>query len=105
MKSMKIEGIYCQLEIGSIGNGGFQDFLKGFENQQILILVDENTHDYCLEYLLTSFPELERAEIILLPNLLQSSAEALLPVSQPCNFLRGWRLPKLALCILSKSMR
>ena len=45
------------------------------------------------------------AEIILLLHLLQSSAEALLPVSQPCNFLRGWRLPKLALCILSKSMR
>ena len=67
MKTMKIEGTYCQLEIGSIVNGGFQDFLKAFENQQILILVDENTHDYCLEYLLTSFPELERAEIMLLP--------------------------------------
>jgi 3-dehydroquinate synthase len=68
MKSMKIEGKYCQVEIGSILNGGFQSFLKAFENQQILIIVDENTHDYCLEYLITSFPELERAEIMLLPN-------------------------------------
>ena len=64
---MKIEGNYCQLEIGSILDGGFQSYLKTFENQQILIVVDENTHDYCLEYLITSFPELERAEIILLP--------------------------------------
>ena len=68
MKSMKIEGKYCQVEIGSILNGGFQSFLKAFENQQILIIVDENTHDCCLEYLITSFPELERAEIMLLPN-------------------------------------
>lgn len=68
MKSMKIEGKYCQVEIGSILNGGFQLFLKAFENQQILIIVDENTHDCCLEYLITSFPELERAEIMLLPN-------------------------------------
>jgi 3-dehydroquinate synthase len=67
MKTMKIEGNYCRLEIGSILEGGFQTFLKTFENQKILILVDENTHDYCLEYLITSFPELERAEIMLLP--------------------------------------
>lgn len=67
MKSMKIEGKYCQLEIGSITEGGFQNFLKAFENQQILIVVDENTHDFCLEYMITSFPELERAEIMLLP--------------------------------------
>lgn len=30
-------------------------------------MVDENTHDYCLEYLITTFPALESAEIILLP--------------------------------------
>ena len=65
---MKIEGKYCRLEIGSILTGGFQSFLKGFDNQKILIIVDENTHDCCLEYLITSFPELERAEIMLLPN-------------------------------------
>lgn len=67
MKTMKIEGNYCRLEIGSILEGGFQAYLKTFENQKIVILVDENTHDYCLEYLITSFPELERAEIMLLP--------------------------------------
>jgi 3-dehydroquinate synthase len=67
MKTMKIEGNYCRLEIGSILDGGFQAYLKTFENQKIVILVDENTHDYCLEYLITSFPELERAEIMLLP--------------------------------------
>ena len=56
MKTMKIEGNYCRLEIGSILDGGFQAYLKTFENQKIVILVDENTHDYCLEYLITSFP-------------------------------------------------
>ncbi len=33
-----------------------------------VIIVDENTHDCCLEYLLTAFPSLEDAEIMLLPT-------------------------------------
>lgn len=33
-----------------------------------VIIVDENTHDCCLEYLLTAFPSLEDSEIMLLPT-------------------------------------
>jgi 3-dehydroquinate synthase len=38
-----------------------------FSSSKIVIMVDENTHDHCLEYLLTSFPELSEAEVMLLP--------------------------------------
>lgn len=39
-----------------------------FKRSKIVIIVDENTHDYCLEYILTSFEELADAEVILLPS-------------------------------------
>lgn len=57
------------IEIGSIETSSFQKFLTDNYNQsKIVILVDENTHDCCLEYLLTTFPdELTDAEIMLLP--------------------------------------
>ena len=32
-----------------------------------MIVVDENTHDFCLEYLLTAFPALEDAEVCAIP--------------------------------------
>ena len=40
MKTMKIEGNYCRLEIGSILEGGFQAYLKTFENQVTYISVE-----------------------------------------------------------------
>src|SRR5690606_12666250 len=38
-----------------------------YTNSKKVILVDENTHDACLEYLLTAFDGLEDAEVMLLP--------------------------------------
>ena len=55
------------VEIGSIEESSFRDLLQTYHEHRLIVLVDENTHDCCLEYLLTSFEELERAEIILLP--------------------------------------
>jgi 3-dehydroquinate synthase len=55
------------VELGSIEKSSFRDLLQTYHEHRLIVLVDENTHDCCLEYLLTSFEELERAEIILLP--------------------------------------
>ena len=55
--------------IGSILESDFQQVLNTqYANSKKVILVDENTHDECLECLITSYPdELTDAEVMLLP--------------------------------------
>ena len=56
------------IEIGSIIDSSLNELLlKTYKNSKVVIIVDENTHDYCLEYLLTSFESLKEAEVMLLP--------------------------------------
>jgi 3-dehydroquinate synthase len=55
------------LEWGPLSNARFIDLLAQFSNSKIAILVDENTHDHCLEYLITGFEVLATAEVIMLP--------------------------------------
>lgn len=55
------------LEWGPLSNARFIDLLAQFSNSKIAILVDENTHDHCLEYLITGFEALANAEVIMLP--------------------------------------
>lgn len=56
------------VEVGNIEESTFTDLLnEQYGKTRKVIIVDENTHDHCLEYLLTSFPTLEEAEVILLP--------------------------------------
>ncbi len=56
------------IEIGSITESSFAGLLRTkYAGSKKIILVDENTHDHCLEYMLTSFAELEDAEVMLLP--------------------------------------
>ena len=62
-----IETNYNTIEIGELEKSSFSNFLKLYNDHRLIIIVDENTHDCSLDYLLTSFIELERAEIILLP--------------------------------------
>jgi 3-dehydroquinate synthase len=62
-----IEAFGYSVEIGNLEDGSLKYLLQQYKDHRLIILVDENTHDCCLEYLLTSFKELERAEIILLP--------------------------------------
>lgn len=57
-----------RIEIGSIIESSFEQLLEErYANSRKIILVDENTHDHCLEYLITSFSALEDAEVMLLP--------------------------------------
>ena len=56
------------VEIGNLTKSSFQNLLSSkYINSKKVILVDENTHDFCLEYLLTTFDELKEAEVMLLP--------------------------------------
>lgn len=57
------------IEFGNIEESSFShDLNTKYAASKKVIMVDENTHDYCLEYILTTFTELESAEVILLPN-------------------------------------
>ena len=57
-----------EIEIGPLSDTSLPKVLASYGGNKIIIVVDENTHDLCLEYLITSFPALEKSEIILLPN-------------------------------------
>jgi 3-dehydroquinate synthase len=54
-------------EWGPLLDSSFSSFLSEYAPAKIAILVDENTHDHCLEFLLTAFEALAEAEVILLP--------------------------------------
>ncbi len=58
-----------EVEIGSIATTSFpKRLIENYSESKIVIFVDENTHDCCLEYMLTTFPdELTDAEVIVLP--------------------------------------
>jgi 3-dehydroquinate synthase len=56
------------IELGGLVHSSFYKLLKNtYKDSKKIILVDENSHEYCLEYLLTNFEELKEAEIMLLP--------------------------------------
>jgi 3-dehydroquinate synthase len=55
------------IHVGSLDAAPFKDLLADYSMCKKVIMVDENTHDCCLEYLLTAFPSLEDAEVMLLP--------------------------------------
>ncbi len=57
------------MEVGNLELSSFPKLLEEtYKDVRKVIIVDENTHDFCLEYLLTAFPTLEDAEVILLPT-------------------------------------
>ncbi len=56
------------IAIGHLENTAFQQLITTtYKNTRKVIIVDENTHDCCLEYVITSFASLEDAEVMLLP--------------------------------------
>ena len=55
------------IEWGPLLNSTFSSILAPFASRKIAILVDENTHDHCLEFLITGFDALAEAEVIMLP--------------------------------------
>jgi 3-dehydroquinate synthase len=57
------------IEIGSLPESSLGLLLdKEFKKSKKIIIVDENTKKYCLEYLITTFSELSFAEVIELPS-------------------------------------
>lgn len=64
---MRIQANGVNIELGSLGSGAFEESISAYQDRNIIIFVDENTHDTCLEVLLTQFEVLKNAEIILLP--------------------------------------
>ncbi len=57
-----------KLEIGSLEKSSFSSVLASYKESAIVIVVDENTHQHCLPYLITTFSELSKAEVIVLPK-------------------------------------
>ncbi len=64
----KLQASAYTIELGPIQDSGIEEFISNhYKDAKIVIMVDENTHDYCLEYLLTTFEFLQEAEVMLLP--------------------------------------
>lgn len=56
------------IEIGSILESSFAKLIaEKYADSKVVIMVDDNTHDYCLEYLITNFEFLAEAEVMLIP--------------------------------------
>lgn len=56
------------IEIGNIDQSSFAEYITThYSKSKIVIIVDENTHEHCLEFLITSYSFLEEAEVMLLP--------------------------------------
>lgn len=63
------ENLLQHIEIGSLLDSSLEKMLANkFQNAKIAILVDDNTHEYCLEFLITNFSQLSNAEIIQIPS-------------------------------------
>lgn len=55
------------IEIGNLTESSFAKLLIEYVDAKKLILVDENTQEHCLSFLITTFDELSDAEIVVLP--------------------------------------
>jgi len=64
---MKLTSTSYDIEFGALEKSSFSKILEQYKSFRKIIMVDENTHEFCLEFLITQFDELTDAEIILLP--------------------------------------
>jgi len=63
-----IKSNYSLIEIGDLYSSGLVKLIEeNYRSSRIGIMVDENTHDCCLDYILSIHPKFENSEIILLP--------------------------------------
>lgn len=59
---------FCPIFFGLIKDSGLKKLLSSkYTNSRIIILVDQNTHDNCLDYLIDSCPMLDKADVVLMP--------------------------------------
>ncbi len=58
-----------KIHIGDLVNSEFEDFLnKNYKDSKIVVLVDENTHEHCLNALIENFDIFNEAEIVMMPH-------------------------------------
>ncbi|OFZ60611.1 MAG: 3-dehydroquinate synthase [Bacteroidetes bacterium RIFCSPHIGHO2_02_FULL_44_7] len=63
-----IEANGYSLEVGSLLDSSFAQLLEDkYAESKKIIIVDENTHEYCLEFLVANFDALSEAEVIQVP--------------------------------------
>ena len=56
------------IEIGSLLEGSFDSLMiDNYSESKKIIVVDENTNEFCLDYLITNFDCLKEAEVIMIP--------------------------------------
>lgn len=65
MQRLESHGTY--IEIGSLLESDFANVINEYATRKIVILADENTHEHCVPFLITSFDALSSAEILVLP--------------------------------------
>jgi 3-dehydroquinate synthase len=65
---ININSKFSEIQLGNLQYSNLNKLINSEYNEnKIIILVDENTHDYCLDHLINSNSRFENAEIILLP--------------------------------------
>jgi len=65
---VKIKSKFSLIEFGNIHASSLAMLIEGRDRSgKIGIIVDENTHDYCLDHFLTVHPKFETAKIIMIP--------------------------------------
>jgi 3-dehydroquinate synthase len=63
----RIETNGYSLEVGSLLDSSFSELLSTkYATSKKIIIVDENTHEHCLSYLITNFEALSESEIVVL---------------------------------------
>lgn len=99
MASQQYNGKQVTLDFGPLGATSFANKLDAYAGQKILILVDENTQQHCLDYLLTSFEQLAQAEVLVIPPGEESKSIEL--VVQLWDLLLAYEVTKkdLLLCL------
>ncbi len=66
--SILIPYSFSHIEIGSLQDSSLINYIsEHYKKARIIILVDENTHDNCLDFLINVSNQFEKAEVILLP--------------------------------------
>lgn len=64
-----INALNYKIELGPLAESSFQTVLEStFSKSKKVILVDENTHENCLSYLIGTYDALSEAEVIQLPS-------------------------------------
>lgn len=63
-----IDYTFCPVSFGPIKDSELQKLLSSkYADSRVVILVDQNSHDNCLDYLIDSCPILKKSDVVLMP--------------------------------------